>query len=267
MTLERRSAVRRMLALPIIGTALTWAGGTPSRTEEWEPHTHPGGNDGVAAASRRDGIQVARFINTVERHHYQAFGVYATLRELSNSELVRDWIVTPRANDANLGQQLFAVLDLAAGNNENIRDGWNSTFRLADDRQRYMLCLTDTERPNYALVTDEVGLISEGRPRRSLSDEWLGARALVDGAPIGKRQTPPPSWLTNVSASLLALVVAPLHAGHCPDGGCCCSFVCCHVDHCSCAGTCTDAYDPLGSCSNCGCGCCIWCCGPGGGGS
>lgn len=252
MSIDRRSVIRGILGVPVLGGVAAALGHASPR--------HGGGHDERISAERAALLHAAavlRLINTGQHKHRFAVGTFTTLDELSVSPALREWLSDPKSEQVNLGATLYSSINLRS---PQITHGWNSRFRLSKDAHRYAITLFDQNDRSRALSTDEGGLVWEGRPRTGpQNDEWTTAPRLLEGArPVGNSPRPAPPKLVSWASALAALLVVPLQADHCSEGGCCCGGECCHDAGCGCLGPCADVSGP--HCHNCGCECCIWCC-------
>lgn len=251
---SRRFAMKTLASVPILGAL---AGAASIKVSA---HGEP-----VYVTDELEALTAARMVNTLQLRHFQTYARYAALVPLSKSDAVVAWLGSKYATKNKMGWEQFRRLDFGGS---ELSPGWSSSFIISADGQRYTLLLKARKSTLRDFATDENGKIYEGRiAEATTGTEWLPASAHITGGIIGSRPKPrttTPSSMSGVSAalaSLAALLVVPLSASHCPEGGCCCFGNCCHGTHCACLGSCQDSRPPGStSCTNCGCDCCEWCC-------
>lgn len=200
-------------------------------------------------------------LNTAQMRYRHAEKRFGTLAALASSPAVAKFLDSERASKKGIGRHVFAGLDLRSEQSPE----WRFRLTLNGDATRYVLVLTDlASDPLPTVVTDERGVIYDGKLRTDASGEWRPAADLIQGSPIGTK--PRPTGIRAFLQGVAAAIVVPLHADHCPEGGCCCNGWCCHSAPCACLDSCHSSHpDPGGEmdieCDNCGCVCCVWCCG------
>lgn len=255
----RRTLVKRLMAFPLVAAVVEWFPGTAQATEV---HDVP-----LSRIERRklQGLSLARMLNTAQIRHQRAFGHYVALADLAGSAAVAKYLDSEKAKSKGTGRELFLKLNTKTG---DFAREWRCEFRITPDRKRYSILIVDQTMDRLpAIATDELGIIHMGRvvPHQP-TGEILPAREIVQGEPIGTRPRPR-GKVSSFLQSLSAFLVVPVHADHCSGGNdCCCNFSCCHTEPCACVGSCQSTHpDPGGEleieCDNCGCPCCVWCCG------
>lgn len=190
-------------------------------------------------------VRVLRFINTVERSHFETSGSYVQLAEIGKSELVEELIKSKAMEKAGLGLSLFSTLRF---DEEEIVPGWRFALRLKGDRLAYVATISDSSEKLGAYASDQKAVIHEGAsiaPDGNGSEIWDSASLLLSGSPIeGHAHSSSFARFFRTVAFGTSSVLA--------DAAKCCQS-------CPCGGNCQDTFI-LGQCTNCGCTCCVWCC-------
>lgn len=187
-------------------------------------------------------VRIIRLINTIERHHFEAFGHYADLEELRTSQATNNWLDSNRAEKAGLGRSMFATLNF---DRKEIVPGWELAFKLKDDRRSYITTIKDSSgKGGGAFSSDQQGIIHEGESLAETgSDEvWQSARLVTAGNPIEVHE----HGRLSSFFKLIAFGPVAAYAG------------CCQMYPCNCSCRCQEGGVP--GCYDCGCTCCVWCC-------
>lgn len=250
---RRRTVLRALLAIPVVGAVVEWF---PAAAEA---HTRP---VDPLFAPKMVGVSILRLLNTAEHWYKAEYGRFADLPELLQSPVMAKVLSSQGAQKKGFGRTFFAQLDFRG---ERVHPNWRLAFRVSSDGGRYTFLLESLGHPDVpSVATDERGVIYRGGLKRNVADAsaWLPATGVLAGHPIGHVPKPEPGKIRAFLQSIAAGLVAPVHADHCPEGGCCCGGNCCHDEPCDCLGHCQPAPPGGGgvSCTNCGCVCCVFCC-------
>jgi hypothetical protein len=145
-----------------------------------------------------------------------------------------------------VGASLIAALNF---DDRDFVGTWQLTLRCAEDWASYVAVVSS---PDLALAfsTDNKGVIYEGRPVEGDFPVSMDARQAISSPGVIRSRRAPP--VNKLRAFLRAMAVGPLSE----DAGCTfCGIPCKCGVCCSC-----QSGGGTGTCFNCGCWSCIWCC-------
>jgi hypothetical protein len=182
----------------------------------------------VDETHRGIGVRVLRLINTAEHRYLAEKGKYAPLQEALTDGRVEDILRMLPAKRLGINAGLWSLIETA---NAEIVPGWKLEFAIAKNRESYAVTLIDLTGKTIGFATDHTAVIQQ------MNSSEGGALTPIGTPSKSKRD-----------------VVRRLAAFSLEGGGDCCGdhLCCCAVSGCKDSNT--------GSCANCGCELCTWCC-------
>lgn len=235
--INRRSLVKTILSWPIVAAVAksqlfgSVPGSAQVQSEIFE--------------KRYLAVRILRFLNTVERWHFDPTGQYAELSELQGSEALRRMLDSPETENRGIGRSLYSQLDFER---QDIAPGLGLHFKLSKSKKDYLAVVHDTSaRGLGAFSTDAAAIIYEGKSLNmgQFGTQWKSVEVLSGARAIGSPNEGSPQ---RAGSLLKSLAFGPVFFQDVQCGG----FSCC-----SCNG-CNGGW--VSGCTNCGCSSCVWCC-------